>query len=355
MEKDDQASWTESYSRLRPTYTEYCRKLKELIETIIYSADVDVVQIDGRVKDVDSFAEKLTRKAGKYTDPLKEVTDLVGIRVITYYMEDVNEVADLIRNEFHVLEEHSVDKAAELADDQFGYSSFHLIFELGDSRKSLPEWRAFENYRAEIQIRTALQHAWAAVNHKIEYKKAHEVPRELRRKLFRLSALFELADEEFSNIKQEGLELSRMYTRVVGGGDYDVEINADSIAAWISVDPLVQDLLMRAKDAGYPRIDEGGSSQAAFDRTRLTEALDAYSIGKLSSLVDTLRDADEHIAPALRALSNEGIENNGFTSPEDLILQLLLVLQKADGGEWSDLYTSHLEEFENAKRLLPES
>ncbi|BCL29154.1 GTP pyrophosphokinase family protein [Streptomyces aurantiacus] len=346
-----QEDWTDSYRRLHHNYTAYCNKIQALIGEIIQSAGVDIVQIDGRAKDVASFSEKLKRKKGKYVDPLAEVTDLVGLRVITYYMEDVDKVADLIADEFNVIEEHSGDKASELADDQFGYASFHLIFELADSRKTLPEWRAFANYRAEIQIRTALQHAWAAVNHKIDYKKPHEVPRGLRRRLFRLSALFELADEEFSNIREESRQISEDYARVVVSGDYDIDVNANSLSAWISVDPLIQDLLSMAQTAGYPYMEE--RDQAESDRTRLASTLDSYSIDNLSTLVNVLKKSTDRVPQILAALNDEDHEDNGFTSPEDLVLQLFLVLKKAETDAWGDLYASHLEHFEKAKSIAP--
>ena len=41
-------------------------------------------QIESRTKTVKSFIEKVTSK-GKYADPLQEMTDLVGLRVIVYY------------------------------------------------------------------------------------------------------------------------------------------------------------------------------------------------------------------------------------------------------------------------------
>ncbi|MEU6448434.1 RelA/SpoT domain-containing protein [Streptomyces sp. NPDC046979] len=351
MESKSQEYWTDSYGRMHHNYVAYCKKLQELIGEVIQSAGIDIVQIDGRAKDVASFSEKMNRKKGKYEDPLAEITDLVGLRVITYYIEDVDEVAELIYREFKVLEEHSGDKASELADDQFGYTSFHLIFELADSRKPLPEWRAFADFRAEIQIRTALQHAWAAVNHKIDYKKSHEVPRQLRRRLFRLSALFELADEEFSHIKEESRKISEDYARIVVSGDYDIDVNANSLSAWISVDPLIQDLLGKAQAVGYPLM--GKSDQTEFDRTRLASTLDSYSINKLSALVEVLQESIEHVPEILAALNDEQSEDNGFTTPEDLVLQLFLVLNKAESGEWSDFYTSHGENFEQAKNLVP--
>ncbi len=245
------AQWTDNYLATRPRYAEFCRKLQELIGIIIRGAEVDVVQIEGRAKDVQSFSEKIRRKGGKYADPMSEITDLAGLRVITYYIEDVDRIVSLLRQEFQVIEEHSTDKKEELKEDQFGYTSFHLIIELGESRRHLAEWKEFSGLKAEVQIRTALQHAWAAVNHKLDYKKLEDSPRILRRRLFRLSALFELADEEFSNIRKERKRLSREYVRDVESGDYDIDVDASSIAAWLSRDPLVREFAKIVESAGW--------------------------------------------------------------------------------------------------------
>lgn len=169
--------WTAAYSAVRNTYERYCQKLQDLLALVLETYGIEYVQMEGRAKDVASFTEKIQRKGGKYGDPLAEVTDLAGIRIIAYYVEDVERIASIIRQEFSVLEEHSGDKQAELADNEFGYASFHLVLELPEKRSSLLEWQEFAGRKAEIQVRTALQHAWAAVNHKLDYKKSQDSPR----------------------------------------------------------------------------------------------------------------------------------------------------------------------------------
>ncbi|MBM7859465.1 RelA/SpoT domain-containing protein [Lentzea nigeriaca] len=93
-------NWKARYAEIRPTYEAYEKKLRELVTTVLEHAKIDVVQVEGRVKTVDSFAEKISRKSGKYADPLKDMTDLVGLRIIAYYVEDVDKIVSLLRNEF---------------------------------------------------------------------------------------------------------------------------------------------------------------------------------------------------------------------------------------------------------------
>ncbi|RAS69012.1 ppGpp synthetase/RelA/SpoT-type nucleotidyltransferase [Lentzea atacamensis] len=232
-------SWKTQYAEIRPKYEAYEKKLKELVETVLTHAKIDVVQVEGRVKTLDSFAEKIDRKDGKYTDPLKDMTDLVGLRIIAYYVEDVEQIAALLRSQFTVLEEHSANKQDALAPDQFGYASNHLVIRLGNDRCSLPEWSRYADIAVELQVRTTLQHAWAAVHHKLSYKRAEEVPTSLQRRLFRLSALFEMADEQFSAIRTAASELSDEYSDNVKQGNLDIEIDADSLGAYLRNSPKV--------------------------------------------------------------------------------------------------------------------
>jgi putative GTP pyrophosphokinase len=195
-------------------YENFATRLEQLIVDLLSQAELSVIQVESRAKTVSSFREKVARK--NYRDPFRQMTDLVGLRIVCYYLEDVEEIGNIIAREFHVHEDLSVKKAAELATDRFGYRSDHYIVSLSEARRNLGEWTEFAELRAEIQVRTALQHAWAAVDHKISYKKVREIPKELQRRLIRLSALFELADEEFSAIRIQQVRLLADQTESVG-------------------------------------------------------------------------------------------------------------------------------------------
>jgi putative GTP pyrophosphokinase len=149
---------------------------------------------------VDSFREKLLRPGKSYTAPLSEMPDLCGLRLIVYHPDDVRDAEKVVQNEFRINEEQSGSAIERLAANEFGYLSLHLIVSLADDRVSLTEWKPFQGMVAEIQVRTVLQHAWAAISHALQYKRESEVPNSLRRRLFRLSGLLELADEEFASL-----------------------------------------------------------------------------------------------------------------------------------------------------------
>jgi hypothetical protein len=140
---------------------------------------------------------------GKEYQSLSDITDLVGVRIITHYADEVEQIARVIESEFTIDGENSGDKGKVLDPDRFGYLSVHYVLELGRARAALPEYRAYGGMKAEVQVRSILQHAWAENEHDLGYKSALSVPRSVRRRFSRLAGLLELADAEFDAIRTE--------------------------------------------------------------------------------------------------------------------------------------------------------
>jgi len=182
---------------------------------------------------VKSFVEKIQREGKEYQDPLTEITDLAGIRIISYYKEDVDKINKVIEKEFDIDRENSSDKAELLDPEKFGYLSVHYVISLSPDRKKLPVWEDFANIKGEIQVRTVLQHAWAAIDHKLMYKREKEVPTDLRRKLFRLSALLELADDQFSDLRRLTEEVKEYYAQQIKKGRLDIQLDLSSLIAYL--------------------------------------------------------------------------------------------------------------------------
>lgn len=155
---------------------------------------IQIYDLTARLKTPQSLEEKLRRK-GPYSY-LQEVTDLVGLRVITYFVEDVTAVSRLLEAQFEVDWQNSADKSKLLDPDRFGYMGVHYVLRQGGM--------AFE-----VQIRSILQHAWAEIEHDLGYKSRDAVPRDVRRRFYRLAGLLEVADEEFTAIHR----LSRQHRR----------------------------------------------------------------------------------------------------------------------------------------------
>ena len=186
-----------------------------------------VTAVEGRVKTEESLAGKLALKGHKYAT-LSDITDLVGARIITFYTDDVDRIASMAEQLFEIDWNNSVDKRRLHQLDSFGYNSLHYICRL-------PGFR----FPFEIQLRTTLQHAWAAINHDIGYKSGIEIPREYMRRMNRLAGLLEMADDEFSRIRTEITDYRRRVQSLVQNGKLDdVLLDGDTFRSYLQARPL---------------------------------------------------------------------------------------------------------------------
>jgi len=214
--------------------------------------------LEHRTKEVAHFREKINRPGKAYADPLAEATDLCGVRIISRRISDVDRVIELLRREFAIDEGNSSYRSEELGVDQFGYTSVHIVFQLDDNRAVLTEWKDFAAIKAEVQVRTVLQHAWALISHSFDYKVSTDVPRQLRRRLFRLSAIFELADSELDQIAENVENLIQSYKTDVSKGKAAIELNVDSLRAYIETAPEARYWIQFLRENTGQRVESWG-------------------------------------------------------------------------------------------------
>ena len=249
---------TGKYRELYPLYAKFTSKLDQLLKELLPKV-VEDFAVESRPKDPEHFKEKIARSDKSYIDPIKEVTDLAGLRVILTHLSDVRKVEDLIEREF-VVDPNSEYKIKRLEADQFGYLSDHIVVSLREDRTKLSDWSDFVGLRAEIQIRTNLQHAWALISRRFAYKLQTDIPQEHRRRLNRLSALFELADEELDHIVSELRSTSVAYKAAMTKGENKIDINVDSLKTYIETSPEVRywnDFLRTDPEVGH-KVDSWG-------------------------------------------------------------------------------------------------
>lgn len=226
------------YDRRVTDYAEFTQCLISLIKTLLLQADIRPHSVTGRVKERSILEAKLKRSNKNYTS-LDQVTDISGIRIITYFTDDVDLVANLVEKEFVVDKENSVDKRIYSDPDRFGYTSLHYVVSLSSMRLGLSEYRRFSGHKAEIQIRTLIQHAWAEIEHDLGYKGEIAIPKPVRRKFFRLAAMLELADEEFTSIKETLSKYKKEVGETIATTPEKVEIDATSITEYINNSPVL--------------------------------------------------------------------------------------------------------------------
>lgn len=184
------------YESKRELYAELATLVATTLTSLLRSKNVGILSITSRAKDVASLTEKIRRK--DYKTPEDEISDLAGIRVIAYLETEIISIIETIKDTFEVIDCESLDKSRELGTDRIGYRSFHFVCRLGAERDLLPEYKPYKGLKFEIQVRTVLQHAWAEIEHDRNYKFAGVLPPEIRRRLFLIAGMLELADREFA-------------------------------------------------------------------------------------------------------------------------------------------------------------
>ncbi len=234
----------------------------DLVVGILDEAGINYLSVAGRAKGIASFAEKASRTVdGRpvYPDPLHDIGDLLGVRVITFVAGDVEVVADLLADQLVVRDDRDLGELTA-SEGRFGYASRHLQVEI-DGRE------------VQVQLRTVLQHAWAEFEHDIRYKGSvpPEHASEFDRRFTLAAGLLELADQEFSAIRAR----LRGPAPVAGPADDDPRIAPRELAAFLAG---------QYPDAGWSRTDH---------YAWISGLLLELGIASLAELAEVLRGTDD--------------------------------------------------------------
>lgn len=270
----------EEYREQRIVFEKLLRVVKRILRDSLKENKIYINAIEGRVKAEDSLAGKLERKSGKYNS-LSDLTDILGVRVITFYNDEVDKVAALVGRLFEIDWDNSIDKRKMYEIDSFGYNSLHFICRLPKEKYFDPDYPQMNEVRFEVQMRTALQHVWAVLDHDTGYKSGFEVPKEYLRNLNRLAGMLELIDEQFCLIRSGINDYRRHVQSLVSSGCFDeVELNGDSFGNYLELRPF---------DSLNKRI--ASINQAEINETSLSRFLPVF----VSFGFTTLGDIDKMI------------------------------------------------------------
>ncbi len=228
-----------AYLRIQPFYHDLASVIARLIQECLKKRNIKVHSVQFRAKDASSFGRKSAipseadPEKPKYSDPLKQITDLAGVRVITHFPSTLVDIDRLLSDEFDILERS--DKGIELIEDEkFGYQSIHYLVRIKADRARLAEYERFAGATTEIQVRTILQHAWAEIEHDIQYKSANTIPSEIRRRFMSLAGMLEVADREFQAIQDADKELEDHAKAMVQRGNLGgIEITPNALKLFL--------------------------------------------------------------------------------------------------------------------------
>ncbi|MGW7462122.1 GTP pyrophosphokinase [Streptomyces sp. NPDC054797] len=274
------------YEEIAEPLRNFAPALESLMRELLLSQSIPFHYVRSRVKTKVSTIRKLEKPSKSYTG-ISDLTDMLGVRIVTYFPDDVDKVASMIGKEFSIDEENSVDKRALLDADRFGYLSLHFIAQLGGNRRELAEYKRFGECKFEIQVRSILQHAWAEIEHDLGYKTSSDVPAEVRRRFSRVAGLLEVADHEFQEIRSY-LERHQRELEAADRRNWrNVGIDQDSVYAFMRRDMVARSLDRRIAKAV-------GRSLTRPDRTYAATRQRELKNAGFSALIDVKKEIEEH-------------------------------------------------------------
>ena len=302
----------QQYRQLLPTLEKLSDDAYDLLSHTLRDQGIYVTAIERRIKTEKSLARKLALKGTKYKR-IDDITDLVGLRVITVYTDEVDKVAVIVKNIFDIDWQESVDKRKLHDLNSFGYNSLHYICRLKTG-----------GLRFELQMRTALQHVWSTIMHDTGYKGDVKIPREYKRQFSRLAGMLELVDEEFSRLRMVLTDYRRHTLALVKSGHLDdVPLSPDSLHNYLDLKPF--DRLNR-------RI--ASVNQAEIVPVSVMPYLPVLESFGLETLGDMQRFIDENSDDAYQlALAQLAITDLDILSSNTALQYLCMVyVLKHDGG-----------------------
>ena len=300
------------YRELYPTLQQLADEAYNQLCQALHEQGIYVTAIEHRVKTEKSFIGKLELKGAKYKS-IDDITDLVGLRVITFYSDEVDKVAAIAKRIFDIDWQESVDKRKLHQLDSFGYNSLHYICRLHSG-----------SARFELQMRTALQHVWSTIEHDTGYKGVVKIPREYKRQFSRLAGMMELIDDEFSRLRVVLTDYRRQMLALVKNGKLDdVPLSAETFRGYLELHPFER---LNKRIAAVNQAEVFPVSMMSY--LPVLESLGLETLGDVQQFIDENSDDAYQLA-----LSQLAITDLDILSSNTALQYLCLVhVLKHDGG-----------------------
>lgn len=248
--KGDHGHW---YDNNIDPYKGLAEIIAVTLKNSLISQQISFVDVPYRSKTKKSFLKKIEDKLIEKDYSPESMTDLAGIRIITLIESDVQKVCDLVSAMFNVHQADSVNKSEKLGEEKVGYQSVHFVCDVGAKRENLPEFSLYKGLCFEIQIRTALEHAWAEIEHDRGYKLGGKLPSHLNRRFKLLSGLLESADLEFNRLTVEIEEYAKQLNQSIQQDELDYELTSIGLEVLL-LDKYSQFISLEAKSLDSSKI-----------------------------------------------------------------------------------------------------
>lgn len=299
------------------------RDIEDIFERIIETNHFRISNLAIRIKNENALMKKITYK-NRYQD-INEITDVVACRIITLFENDVDAIYECVKENFDIIEYN--DKRKKNYEDRidFGYNSLHLLIKFTDARCSLIEYADYKDIVFELQIRTTLQHSWAEIEHGLGYKSQYEIPKDIRRRLTRLSASLELLDEEFVYIDKAVKEYNKGIVHIEKVLKTDINVN--SLVQYMNTSPHIHHVLNEINNKFNLKLEKDSE---LISQSRLIQRFHYMGYSYIHELDDFL---DNHLSDVLW-LTHERIaatKNKKTFNIYQLLVSISLIMLANEG------------------------
>lgn len=325
----------------RDNFVKLEEEVDKVLRDLLNDKDFLLGGIEHRVKTEKSLEIKLNKKSGKYKS-MDDITDLLGVRIICCFVDDVNKIGKLIEEKFDIDWENSVDKRKNMDTYSFGYLSLHYIASL-KKEEGYPE--ELTSKRFEIQIRSILQHAWAVAEHDTFYKTEFGTPKELVRGFARLAGLLELADAEFVRTRDRMKEYTEEIRKKITDDNAEgIDIDIVSLREYMLRNKKMREFLLELAKIEKSEITESNPDNYIIQ----LKWLKIDTIGKLQAVLEK----DKEIIFKLAKNVLEGSELDIMTSNVALrfLCQAELLLGNYTEEQIVEFITLTVKDEERARR-----
>lgn len=202
----DEVEFLNEYEKQKEYLLEWSNKIKEVLISELskqgYMLEKNIkIPMEPRLKDNSSIIQKAFYRKKNYTNPLVEITDKVGIRIVVLILSEI----EIIKKAIESISIWNFSKDKDFEEDKenhptiFDYQSVHYILKNKEQITSndiiIPK-----DTPCEIQIRTLLQHAYSELTHDTTYKPTKVLDKKIYRLISRSMAMIETTDNIFEEV-----------------------------------------------------------------------------------------------------------------------------------------------------------
>jgi ppGpp synthetase/RelA/SpoT-type nucleotidyltranferase len=198
--------WGRKYMEKYSLYEEFAGRISNLLQNLVEGENIEVYSVFGRAKTPEEFLRTAGTPPTGEQSVLAGIADLCTVKILVSFPDDVAKVEDIVQKEFLADMSRSIPLATLDSPERYGYPAVSYVLSLNRERAALREWAKYRDLPFTLEIRTVLQEAWAANAPKVSLPTDTATKKKMQRKLLRLSALLEEADEGFLSLLEAARE-----------------------------------------------------------------------------------------------------------------------------------------------------